>query len=153
MFDHLVRDLQILRKADFMVARIWLDTLVRRSGLMAFAALIAVFGLGMANVAGFYGLEGSLGPVWAAAIVALVDMAIAVVIMLVARNAHPGPEIEIAFELRASALDAIRGDMRDVTGKIAQLGHNPLDIAAQTLLVPAALSILRGLRARKEHAR
>ena len=74
MIDNLVRDLQVLRKADFLIARIWLDVLTRRFGLFAFAALIAVFALGMANVAGFYALQGSVGPVWAAAIVAAVDL-------------------------------------------------------------------------------
>jgi hypothetical protein len=53
MIDHLLRDLQVLQKADFLIGRIWLNVLVRRLGFLAFAALIAVFGLGMANVAGF----------------------------------------------------------------------------------------------------
>ena len=37
-----------------------------RAGFFAFAALIAVFGLGMANVAGFYALQASVGAVLAA---------------------------------------------------------------------------------------
>jgi hypothetical protein len=31
------------------------------------------------------------------------------------------------------------------------LVQNPLDIAAQKLLIPAALSIVKGLRSKKEH--
>jgi hypothetical protein len=166
MFDHLLRDFQVLQKADFLIGRIWLSVLVRRLGLFAFAALIAVFGLGMANVAGFYALQAPLGPVWAAAIVASADLAIAAIVLLVGSNARPGPEIDVAFEVRKMAVDAIQADSRDlklaieavgqelsnVKENITQLMHNPLDVAAQKLLIPAALSILKGMRSKKEHA-
>jgi hypothetical protein len=139
---------------------------VRRLGLFAFAALIAVFGLGMANVAGFYALQAPVGAVWAAAIVAAVDLLIAAIVLLVGSNAQPGPEIEVAFDVRKMAVDAIQADTRDlklaieavgqelnnVKESITQLVHNPLDVAAQKLLIPAALSILRGMRSKKEHA-
>lgn len=164
MFDHLLRDFQVLQKADFLIGRIWLNVLVRRLGLFAFAALIAVFGLGMANVAGFYALQAPVGAVWAAAIVAAVDLLIAAIVLLVGSNVRPGPEIEVAFEVRKMAVDAIQADTRDlklavesvgqelanVKETIAQLTHNPLDVAAQKLLVPAVLSILRGMRSKSE---
>ena len=60
MIDNLIRDLQVLRKADLLIGRIWLNVMARRFGLFAFAGFIAVFGLGMANVAGFYALEASV---------------------------------------------------------------------------------------------
>jgi hypothetical protein len=166
MIDNLLRDLQILHKADFLVGRIWLNVLVRRLGFLAFAALIAVFGLGMTNVAGFYALEASVGAVWGAAIVAVADLVIAAVILLVGNNARPGPEIDLAFEVRKMAVESIQADTRDLKrmveavsqdiqnarATIAGVVQNPLDVAAQKLLVPAALSILRGLRSKKEHA-
>src|SRR5437764_14676421 len=104
MINNLLRDLQVLRKADFLIGKIWLSVLARRFGLYAFAGLIAVFGLGMANVAGFYALQGSLGPIWAAVIVAIADLVIAAVISLIAGNAHPGPEIDLAMEVRKMAI-------------------------------------------------
>ena len=51
MIDHLIRDLQDLRKADFLIGKIWPIVLVRRAALFAFAAVIGVFGRGMVNVA------------------------------------------------------------------------------------------------------
>jgi len=166
MFDHLVRDLQVLQKADFLIGRIWLNVLLRRAGLFAFAALIAVFGLGMANVAGFYALQGSLGSVWAAAVVAAADFVIAAIVLLTGGNTRPGPEIDVAFEVRKMAVEALQADTRDlkltieffrqelssVRTNITQLVQNPLDVAAQKLLIPAALSILKGMRSKKEHA-
>ena len=105
MIDHLLRDLQVLRKADFLIAKIWMNVLLRRSGLFALAGLIAVFGLAMANVAGFYALQPSVGPVWAAAIVAAIDFVIAVIVLLAASRSQPGPEIELALGVRQMALE------------------------------------------------
>ena len=166
MIDHLLRDLQILRKADLLIGKIWLNVLARRIGLFAFAGLIGVFGLGMANVAGFYALQNSLGVIWAATVVAIMDFAIALIVLLVGSRTRPGPEIEVAFEVRRTALESIQEDARDLKLTIDTLGqeiknvkqnitavvHNPLDVAAEKLLVPAALSLLRGLRSKKEHA-
>ena len=166
MIDHLLRNLQVLRKADILIGKIWLNVLARRLGLFAFAGLIGVFGLGMANVAGFYALQNSLGVIWAATVVAIMDFAIALIVLLVGSRTRPGPEIEVAFEVRRTALESIQEDARDLKLMIDTLGqeiknvkqnitavvHNPLDVAAEKLLVPAALSLLRGLRSKKEHA-
>ena len=166
MIDHLLRDLQVLRKTDILIGKIWLNVLARRLGLFAFAGLIGVFGLGMANVAGFYALQNSLGVIWAATVVAIMDFAIALIVLLVGSRTRPGPEIDVAFEVRRTALESIQEDARDLKLTIDTLGqeiknvkqnitavvHNPLDVAAEKLLVPAALSLLRGLRSKKEHA-
>lgn len=166
MIDNFVRDLQLLQKADTLIGKIWLKTLAQRIGLFAFAGLIAVFGLGMANVAGFYALEQPVGPVWAAVIVAAVDFVIAAIVLLAASNAKPGPEIELAFDVRKMAVDALQADARELKATIDMLGqemrevkqglvglvHHPLDTAAEKLLIPAAISIIRGIRGKKDHA-
>jgi len=126
---------------------------------------VAVFGLGMANVAGFYAFQASLGAVWAAVIVAAVDLVIAAIVLLVGSNSRPGPEIDVAFDVRKMAVESLQADARDlkltldalvhelknVRANITQLVQNPLDVAAQKLLIPAALSVLRGVRSKKEH--
>lgn len=166
MIDHLLRDLQVLRKADILIGKIWFNVLARRLGLFAFAGLIGLFGLGMANVAGYNALQSSIGIVWAATVVAIADFAIAAIMLLLASRSRPGPEIDIALELRKTALESIHEDARDLRLTIDAMGqeirsvkqnvtalvHNPLDVATEKLLVPAALSILRGMRAKKEHA-
>jgi hypothetical protein len=164
MIDNIVRDLQVLGKADSLIGRIWLNVMARRFGLFALAGLVGVFGLGMANVAGFYGLQQSWGPVWAAAIVAIADLIIALIIVLLGRSIRPGPEIELAFDVRKMAIEAIQADAREIKDTVDSLGqqirqtkdtiagfvHRPLDTAAEHLLVPAVLSIVRGLRSKKE---
>ena len=103
---------------------------------------------------------------WAAAVIAAVDLVIAAIVLLVGSNARPGPEIDVAFDVRKMAVEAIQADTRDLKltvdavgqeiarskANITQLVQNPLDVAAQKLLIPAALSILKGFRSKKEHA-
>ena len=163
MIDNLVRDLQLLRKADSLIGKIWLTVIARRFGLVAFAGLISVFGLAMGNVAVFYALQASIGAVWAAASVAVADFAIAAVVLLMARRCEPGPELQLAMDVRHIAVESIQLDASEVKAAIDRLGqeirdakqtlvgfvHNPLDVAAQKLLIPAAISIVRGLRSKR----
>ena len=163
MVDDLVRDLQLLRKADGLIAKIWVTVIARRFGLVAFAALISVFGLAMANVAALYALQATIGSVCAAASVAAGDLVIAALVMLWARRCEPGPELQLALDVRRMAIEAIQADASELKSAIDTLGreirdakqtligfaHNPLDVAAQKLLIPAAISIVRGLRSKR----
>jgi hypothetical protein len=166
MIDHLVRDLQVLRKADLLIGKIWLGVFARRLGLSILAGLIAVFGLGMANLAAYNALQPPIGVIWSASTVAVADLLIAAFVLLLANNSRPGPEIDMAFEMRRIAVDAMQedarhlklsldtmvGEIRAVKDNFAAVVHNPLDAAAEKLLVPAVLSLLKGLRSKKEHA-
>jgi hypothetical protein len=166
MIDHLLRDLQVLRKADLLIAKIWLNVLARRMALFSFASLVGVFGLGMANLAAYNALQPSIGIIWAASVVAVADFGIAAIVLQLASRSHPGPELDVAFEVRRTALESIHEDARDLKLAIDAMGqeirsvkesitavlHNPLDIAAEKLLIPAALSLLKALRPKKEHA-
>jgi hypothetical protein len=166
MIDDFARDIHRLQKADSLIAKIWFDVMARRFGFFVFAGLIAVFGLGMINVASFYALLDSAGPVWAAVIVAIADFVLAAIIILMVRNSEPGPEIEQALDIRKMAIDAVQADARDLKANIDALGqeirgvkdaiagfvHDPWDSATQKLLVPAALSIIKGLRSKKDQA-
>ncbi len=162
MFDEFISHLQVLSKADSLIARVWLAVLARRFALFAFAGLIAVFGLAMADVAGFFALQSVVSQVWAATIVALADFAIAVVMALVALASKPGPELDLALEVRGMALKSLQADARDIEAGVKAYGQqlrdakdriagfvsSPLDTAAQKLLLPAVIAIVKGLRAR-----
>jgi hypothetical protein len=68
----------------------------------------------MANVAGYNALQSSIGIVWAPAVVATADFTIAAIMLLLASSSRPGPEIDIALEVRKAALESINEDARDL---------------------------------------
>lgn len=120
----------------------------------------------MANVAGFYALQTALGAVWAATVIAVLDLLLAAVILLIAVKSRPGPELELALEVRKMAVESIQADTRnlkltfdaiasevkDVRANVTQFMQNPTDVAAQKLLIPAALSLIKGMRRKSDHA-
>ena len=166
MIDNFVRDLDHLQKAESLVGRIWLEFLARQFGIFAIGGLICVFGLGMTNVAGFCALVDSLGPIWAAVVVAAADFTIAAITVAIARSSQPGPEIYLASDARKMAAEAVKVDARDlktmidgfvqecrdVKGTIAGLVQDPIDVAMQKLVIPAATSMIKGLHSKKDEA-
>src|SRR5260370_38518384 len=134
MSDDFFRDLDHLQKADALIGKIWLKILACQFGLFVFEGLIALFGLGMTNVAGFYALQASLGPVWAALVVAVADFVLAAIVILVARNSQPGPEIELALDARKTAIEAIQASARDLKVTIDAFGQEIRD-AKDTIVV------------------
>jgi hypothetical protein len=166
MIDDFFRDLRHLQKADALIGKIWLNVLACQLGLILFAGLIAIFGLGMANLAGLNALQTSLGSVWAAVVVAISDFALAAIVFLAARHYKPGAEIVLADDARKIAIEAVQADARDLKATLDAFGQdirdakdliagfvqNPLDAAVQNLLIPAATSIIKGLHSKKEQA-
>ena len=166
MVEDLIDNLHALRQSDAIIGRLWVGAATRRFGLLALACLIGVFGLGMTNVAGFCALLDLQGPVWAAAIVAMADFVLAVIVILASKSVKPEPEIERAFDVRKMATESIRSDVgdikaaadafvqdiRDAKDSIVEFAHDPLNSAVQKLLIPTATSIISGLRAKKDQA-
>ena len=95
--DSVVRSVRLLWRAEMMLVQIRLRIAVRKLGLVALAALIALFGLVMINVAAYVGLSTVVGPVWGAVIVAAADFLIALILILIAQGLRPGPEIEVEW--------------------------------------------------------
>jgi hypothetical protein len=164
MVEDLVDNLHALRQSDAIIGRLWVVAATRRFGLLALAGLIGVFGLGMTNVAGFYALLDWQGPVWAAAIVAMADFVLAAIVVLTSKSVKPEREIERAFDARKMAIESIRSDfgdlkaaadafvqdIRDAKESIVEFAHDPLDSTVQKVLIPAATSIISGLRTKKD---
>ena len=166
MIDDFIRDLDHLKKAESLIGRIRIKFLARQFSILAIAGLTCVFGLGMTNVAGFYALVDSLGPVRAAIVVSAVDFVIAAITVVVARNCQPCPEIYLAYDARKMAVEAVQVDARDlktmIDGFVQELREikdtiggfvqDPIDVALQKLVIPAATSMIKGLRSKKDEA-
>ena len=72
-----------------------------------------------------------IGSVWAAASVAVGDLAIAALVVVLARHRQPGPELQLALDVRQMAIEAIQADASELKSTIDTLGREIRD-AKQT---------------------
>jgi hypothetical protein len=158
--DSIVRNLRVLWRAESIVADARLKQVVARIGLRAAAAALALFGFFMCNVAVFFALQEIWGPIWAAAAIGGANIALAIVLFVVAGAAQGGREMALAVEVRDMALreletDAkavqaqfagIRDDVRGVQQAVGNFIRHPIDAALPQLIVPLAGVIIKALR-------
>jgi len=158
-----VRNFRVLWRAERLMAEMRLRVLVNQMGLLAVAALIAMFALAMANFAAYLFLAPRTGPVGAALLVALGDIVIAVILVVVARGLRPGPEIAMVEEVRDMALEeleaeaeAVQGELRELRNEIegvaqsaVSFARNPLSAIGPDLIVSLLTSLTKLLRSGK----
>jgi len=147
-----LRHLRVLWRAERIIAEARLRIALRRSMLFAFAGLIAVFGLGMLNVAAYFFLAAYWGSVWAAAAAALGDFVIAVVVVAVALAVRPGPELPAAIELRDVSMQGLEAELAPLQDRftwLSRAARDPFDTVLPAILIPLITSIVRGLRKSK----
>lgn len=158
--EDIVRDLNILWRAESIVAEIRIRDVTKRLELRAFAALTAVFALLMLNLAGFFGFQQWWGPVWASLAMAALDLAVAALMLTLAAAAKPGRDLALARDVRQAALESLaahaqglrqeaaslRDDIGRMRATLAGLAHNPLDTILPTVIVPLARALLKTLR-------
>jgi hypothetical protein len=148
----ILRHLRVLWRAERVIAETRLRIVLRRSMLYAFAGLIAVFGLGMLNVAAYFFLAERWGAIWAALAAALGDFVIAALVVGVALATRPGPEMAAALELREISVEGLEAELAPLQERFAWLTRatrDPLDTVLPAILVPLVTSIVRGLRKSK----
>jgi hypothetical protein len=147
--DKIIRDLRVMLRAQSVITEIKLNHLAARTGLMAVAALIGIFGLAMLDLAVYFELEPQLGRVGAAALVGFGDLVLAAILFIVAARVKPGRDLELAQEIQKSALDALTNDAREIEADIrgiTRMVRNPLDSAVPGLIVPLASMIIKAVR-------
>ena len=143
------RHVRVLWRAERIIAETRLRITLRRAMLYALAGLIAVFALGMLNVAAFLYLETLWGPVWAALAAALGDLVLAAIVAGIALAMRPGPEVTAALELRDAAIDGLEaelGPLQERLGWLSRAARDPLDTMLPAILVPLVTAIVRSLR-------
>ncbi len=147
--DPLIRHLRILWRADAILAEIRLHQLFTRFGLTALAALVALFGLLMLELAAYFALVQQMSAVLAAAILGVINFAVAGLLVLIGARRKPGRDYELALEVHNSAMDALGGEAEalraELQGLINTLKH-PLDGALLGLIAPLVTSLLRTQR-------
>lgn len=144
--SRIVRNVSVLIRAEQMIARRHLDVLRRQTALVLVAGVAATFAAAAVNVGVFYLLAPEIGSVGAAFTLAAANAALAVILVLIARNAKPGDEIAAAEELRDVAMADLEAEVNALTSGLRAARSDPLGTMAPGL-ASAVVSAL--LKARK----
>ncbi|MBJ6370538.1 phage holin family protein [Sedimentitalea arenosa] len=144
------QNLSILVRTERLIARRRLTVLRTQTGLMAFAGVVAGLGLIMLNVAGFLMLQDRMSGQAAAGLVALIDLALAVVMVWYAARIDADRDLEPVVELRDAAIAELEHDLelavdeaRDLTKSVRQVVSDPLGSLLPSLIGPL-IAILSG---------
>jgi hypothetical protein len=143
-FDSLTRHAKVLLRAERLIGEIRLKRVLRQTGLVAFAGLIAVFGLAMLNVAAYFALKPYWGDALAMLAVGVADLVIAGILVAIASAGGNDQQLELAGELRDHAIAGIEVEAKAAAGRIT--GTLSLAGGAASLLATVLSGFLRGRR-------
>lgn len=144
--DRLTRNLRVLLRANGIMAELRLRAVIARASLNILAGLVACFGLLMLDIAFFFLLEDLWGRIWAATTIGLGNLALALLLVLLAAFFHPGREMELAREVHDTAMQAVLDDVRQAPLLAGGLFKNPLDAAISGLIGHLAAALIKHLK-------
>lgn len=113
--------IQTLVRAQTALARIELRCKITQISFAAVALTLSLLALAMLNVAAFLGLNHLVAPAWSALILCGVDLVLAGLLVQAATRVGPGPEAELAKEVRDIMLAEISNDAQAVRDEIEQV--------------------------------
>lgn len=143
--ENIVRNLRLLWRADKIIAEMRLRHMLGGLGLLAFAALISAFGLLMFELAAYFALVNVVSAIVAAAMLGAVNLAIALVLVVIASRRSLGQELTLANEIHDSAIEALQIEAQAVQAQANRLLHHPLE-GALPLIVPLITAAINHLR-------
>jgi len=159
MIDGFIRNARVLMRAEAIVAEIKLRQAFSSLALVIVAGVIGLFGLGMLNVAGFFYFSTLWGPVGGAGCVAGIDFVLAFLLLAGAgRAAGSGRDLELALQIRQSAMDGLENEAANLQGEFPRLmsdlrglrgaAGRPMDSVLSGLILPLAGVLLKAMRSR-----
>ena len=151
--NRIYRNLSIALRAERLIAQRKMKVVRTQTGLMAAAGIAAGVGLIMLNVAVYFALTTKLSPQLAALVVALANIALAVVLGVFAGRISADDDVRVATEVRDMALEDIEAEVEDTTRAVKevvedvrQLVKNPLGSALPNIVGPLASALLKSGR-------
>lgn len=151
--SRIVRNLSIVLRTEQIIARRRMEVLRRQTGLILAAALLGLIGLVTLNIAAFLGLETRISATGAALVVALVNLALAAILVLVAGRLNADAEVQPVTELRDLALTEIEAEVegaaeeaRAVAADLRRMARDPLGSALPALAGPLMSLLLNTLK-------
>jgi hypothetical protein len=144
--ENVVKNLRALWRTDRIIADIRMRHLLTGLGLRAFAALIAAFGLLMLELSAYFALVQIWSAISAAAILGVVNFAIAAALFVFAGRPPAGRELELATEIHGSAVEALQLEARAMQSQFTGMIHHPLNSVLPLVLVPLVTIIVKSLK-------
>jgi hypothetical protein len=155
--ERILRSSKILWRSERLLAEHQLKLATERVQLNAIAALVAVFGLLMLDVAAFF----ALAPLWGNALAALAlaggNLVLAAALAVRARSLQPGTEIAMVEQVRDMATTDLEEEAALVEAELTALKdealrfvRNPVDALLPGLLGPLLGAAAKGLRSEKK---
>jgi len=135
----------VLWRTDRIIADIRMRHLLVSFGLRAFAALIAAFGLLMLELSAYFVLILSLSAISAAAILGVINFAIAAILFLIAARPPKGRELDLATEVHGSSIESLQVEARALQSDVSGAVHHPLS-GILPLLIPLLTIVIKSLR-------
>ena len=145
--------LQLIARSEIALAQLNARRMASRSALFSVALVFLLLGLGMLTLAVYSALLPHLGAPLAALTVSIIDTAIGLVFILVARKAGPSEnEEKLAREIRDMAyaelgkdVDQMKGEIDQITGDINRIrtGFTSFTSGAAGTLGPVVSMLLK----------
>ncbi|TCL09577.1 hypothetical protein BXY66_1630 [Shimia isoporae] len=150
MSNRIARNISIILRSERLIAQRHMAVFRRQGGMVAAALIAAGVGLVMFNVAGFFALSEAMSPASAALIVALVNMALAIVLLVGASKATVGEEVNAVSEVRDMALEDLEAEVRSAadeakaaTDALKNMAKNPLGAITPSLASAIAKALVK----------
>ena len=147
--NRISRNLTTIYRTERLIARRQLAVIQQQAIMMALAGVAVLAGLILLNVSLFFVLQDRVSPAAAAAILAVGNIVIAVLLVSVATRASVDDEIAPAVEVRDLAIADIEDEIEDMAAEAREVvdavkgfGANPLG-SLTTILVPILTAVLQ----------
>ena len=140
MSDPIYR-LQTLARAEKALAQIYANRAASRGAYFALALLFGLLTVGMLTLSAYHALVPMVGEAVAALLVALIDGVLAVVVLILSRNAGPSEnEEQLAREMRDMAYAEIGSDIERIKGDLERISSDVRSIRSGFVSVVSTLA-------------
>ena len=147
------RNISIILRSERLIAQRRMAVLRRQTGMMAAAGIAAGLGLVMLNASAYLALVEHLSPPVSALIVALVNMAIAGVLISTANKQNADADVSGVAEVRDIAMEDLEMEVQEATEEVKilaqsvhKMARDPLGMVAPGLIGAVANALIKNLK-------
>lgn len=147
------RNISIIYRAERLIAQRRLSILVRKTGMMSFAGVVAGIGIVMLNISAYLALSEVVSAALSALIIGAVNLATAGIVAFAASKINADQDIKGVSDVRDMAIDDLEAEIADAGAEIRgyaqsvqRLRTDTLGAALPALLIPLVKSIIKSFR-------